>query len=138
MHLVITTPLDLVVDAKDVVSVVAEDASGIFGIMQGHADFLTTLTISVLSWSEKDGTRHHCAVREGVLTVSDGKQVNIATREAIADDLLETLEGTVLARFRGDLDAERAEHAEDTRLRLAAIRQIMRRLHGGRNRGSLS
>lgn len=137
MHLVVTTPLNMVIDADDVVSVVAEDASGSFGIMAGHANFLTTLTISVLSWSDADGQRHHCAVREGVLTVQGGKNVAVATREAITDDSLETLEDTVLAQFRRDLDAERAEHAEDTRLRLAAIRQIMRRLHGQRS-GPLS
>ena len=39
----------------DVVSVRAEDASGSFGILPGHADFLTSLAPSVVRWRRRDG-----------------------------------------------------------------------------------
>lgn len=128
MRLRITTPLSVVVDEEGVLVVQAEDASGSFGILPGHADFLTGLEASVVNWKSSDDRRHYCAVRHGVLTVSGGSEVAVATREAIVGDDLATLHETVLERFRADLEAERNEHVAATRLRLAAIRQIMRHL----------
>ena len=40
MRLLITTPTAVVIDEQDVVAVRAEDESGSFGILNGHADFL--------------------------------------------------------------------------------------------------
>ena len=128
MRLLITTPLSVVVDAQGVSAVVAEDASGSFGILSGHANLLTALAVSVVAWTGEDGRRRYCAVRGGTLSVEGGATVAVASREAIAGDDLDTLEQTVLARFRADREVERIEHVESTRLQLAAIRQIMRHL----------
>jgi F-type H+-transporting ATPase subunit epsilon len=128
MNLRITTPLSVVIDADGVRAIRAEDESGGFGVLTGHADFLSALSISVLAWTDADGRQHYCAVRGGVLSVTEGRNVAVATRQAVADDDLDTLEQSVLARFRADLDAERAQHVEGTRLQFAAIRQIMRHL----------
>ena len=84
MRLLITTPTAVVIDDPDVVAVRAEDESGSFGILQGHADFLTALTVSVVSWHHADDRQRFCAVRRGVLSVTKGNEVAIATREAIA------------------------------------------------------
>ncbi len=131
MRLRIITPLFVVVDEDGVLALRAEDATGSFGILPRHADFLTRLAISVVSWESSDGTRHHCAVRRGVLSVIAGRDIAIATREAVQGDDLATLDKTVLNRFRADIEAERAEHVESTRLQLNAIRQIMRHLRPG-------
>jgi F-type H+-transporting ATPase subunit epsilon len=128
MRLRIVTPLAVVVDEDDVVSLRAEDATGGFGILPLHADFLTSLAISVVTWQGRDGARHHCAVRRGVLTVVGGHDISVATREAVAGDDLATLDQTVLARFRADIESERTSHVEATRLHLNAIRQIMSHL----------
>ena len=48
LHLTIATPAKLLVDIEDVRSVRAEDASGSFGILAGHADLLTVLSLSVV------------------------------------------------------------------------------------------
>ena len=114
----------------------AEDASGSFGILPRHADFLTSLAISVVSWESSAGTLHYCAVRRGILSVIAGREIAIATREAVAGDDLATLDETVLGRFRADIEAERTEHVESTRLQLSAIRQIMRHLRPGGRGGS--
>jgi F-type H+-transporting ATPase subunit epsilon len=53
MRLRIVTPLSVVVD-EDIDSLRAEDASGSFGIMAGHAPFLTALAISIVSWRKDD------------------------------------------------------------------------------------
>lgn len=138
MRLTVTAPLSVVVVDDGVLSIRAEDASGSFGILPGHADFLTTLAISVVGWKRADGSRRYCAVRRGVLIAAGGREVAIAAREAIPGDDLATLHDTVIARFRADLEVERKEHAEGTRLQLAAIRQIMRHLRPERRLGGSS
>ena len=47
MRLRITTPLSVVVDEDGILSLRAEDATGSFGILPRHADFLTSLAISI-------------------------------------------------------------------------------------------
>jgi F-type H+-transporting ATPase subunit epsilon len=140
MKLRIVTPLSVVVDADDVVSLRAEDATGSFGILPGHADFLTSLVISVVTWRSSGGTPQFCAVRRGVLSIVGGSDIAIATREAVVGEDLATLDKTVLARFRADIESERTEHVESTRLQLNAIRQIMRHLRpdGRSGRGIFS
>lgn len=133
MRLRIVTPLSVVIDEDGVVAVRAEDATGGFGILPRHANFLTSLAISVVSWESGDRTRHYCAVRRGVLTVDSGHDIAVATREAVPGDDLATLDQKVLARFRADTEAERTEHVEGTRLHLDAIRQIMRHLRPDRS-----
>ena len=136
MKLTITTPLSVIVEEDGVLALSAEDASGGFGIQPGHADFLTSLAVGVVSWQSRDEARHHCAVRGGVLTVSPGRagqEVAIATREAVTGDDLATLDAAILSRFQADAEAERTERADGTRLQLDAIRQIVSRLRPGRS-----
>lgn len=128
MRLLITTPTAVVTDDRDVAAVRAEDESGRFGILNGHADFLTALTVSVVSWRRGDGTQRYCAVRRGVLSVSDGSEVAIATREAVVSADLAHLEDVVLAGFRDNIEAERAARTASLQLEMNAIRQIVRYL----------
>jgi F-type H+-transporting ATPase subunit epsilon len=128
VRLRIITPLSVVVDEDGVEALRAEDATGSFGILPRHADFLTGLAISVVRWESKHGTHHYCAVRRGVLSVIAGRDIAIATREAVPGDDLATLDETILGRFRADIEAERTEHVQSTRLQLNAIRRIMRHL----------
>ena len=126
MRLLITDPTVVVIDDPDVISVRAEDESGSFGILGGHADFLTALTVSVVSWRRIDGAPRFCAVRRGVLSVSRGSLVAIATREARVGDDLDHLEHVVLAEFRKNVDAERMARTASLQLQMKAIRQIIR------------
>jgi F-type H+-transporting ATPase subunit epsilon len=128
MRLLITIPTAVVIDDPDVVAVRAEDESGSFGILKGHADFLTVLTVSVVAWHRADGRQRYCAVRRGVLRVNAGSQVAIATREAIVGDDLDHLEQVVVAQFRTVLEAERTARTGSLQLQMKAIRQIVRYL----------
>ncbi len=128
MRLLITTPTAIVVDESNVSSVRAEDDSGSFGILKGHADLLTALNISIVSWHAADDRMRYCAVRRGVLSVAGGAEVAIATREAIAGDDLDRLEEIVLDEFRKRSEAERASRTESLQLQMKAIRQIVRYL----------
>ncbi len=133
MRLRIITPLSVVIDTQPVLSLRAEDASGGFGIMPGHADFLTSLTIGVVSWKDGEAKQHYCAVRGGVLSVAAGADITITTREAVAGDDLATLDATVIAGYRTDIETERTERADAVRLQLSAIRRIVG--HLGRRHG---
>ena len=126
MNLSIITPLSIVIN-EPVISLRAMDNSGSFGILPGHAAFLTRLAVSVVSWTNESGLERHCAVRGGALSVT-GPDIAIATREAVVGDDLETLDRDVLAQFRADLDVERREHVSTTRLQLDVMRKIMSRL----------
>lgn len=133
MRLHVVTPLSVVVD-EDAESLRAEDASGSFGIRPGHAPFLTALTVSILSWKTA-GRERFCALRGGVLTVTGGNRVAVATREAVPGDDLATLDSEVLARFQSEADEERVEHVETMRVQLQAIRRLISRLRTGADSG---
>ena len=130
MKLFITTPIAVVADVDGVASLTAEDASGRFGILDGHADFLTALSTSVVSWRHADGHSRHCAVRGGVFTVEGGKLISIATREAFLSDDLEKLESEVVAKFEKRAEEERGARVEAASLRIKAIRRIIQYLRG--------
>ena len=132
MKLTVTTPLAIVLDTDDVAHLRAEDATGAFGILPGHADFLTALAVSVASWRDDRGVEHHVAVRGGMLEVRGGNAIAIAAPEAVPGDDLHLLETEVLARFRRRLSEERAARTDAQRLYLAAIRQIVRFLRDER------
>lgn len=133
MKLLITTPLSTIVDETGVTSLRAEDETGAFGILPGHADFLTTLSISVVSWKTKD-SEHHVAVRGGVLTVRGGQEISIVTREGVGEGTLAELGEAVIARMKQDEESEEASRMTGTRMELAAMRQIERYLATGRSR----
>ena len=134
MRLVITTPTSTVVNAVDVRYIRAEDSTGAFGIQPGHADFLTSLAISVLIWRDAAGVEHYAAVRGGVLRVCEGKSVEVATREAVIGEDLRNLREVVLAQMTGNAEMEKAARIGALGLQQAAIQQIYRYLRPGEAR----
>ena len=137
MRLIIIEPTRVVAD-HDVVSIRAEDASGSFGILDGHADLITVLTPSVVAWQDRDGAMGWCAVRQGVLSVKAGRDVAIAARQAQLGRDLAGLEHAILERFRAEIDAERRARVAAMRLHTAAIREIIRALRPDRTVGDAS
>ncbi len=128
--LTIATPAAILVDVDDVVSVRAEDASGSFGVLPGHADLLTVLPASVVRWTRKDRSTRYCALSGGVMTISAGDRVAIACRRGTLGDDLDKLEADVAAQRAAELDANRRAKVEQTRLHARALRQLMRYLRG--------
>lgn len=131
MRLIISTPTSIVADVADAVAIRAEDASGSFGILDGHADFLTVLAISILRWRQTDGAEHFCAHRRGVFTVSGGREVRFATREAVLGTDPDQLERAVLSRFHEAAEEEQSARAQSLRLQMTAIRRIVHYLRPG-------
>ena len=131
LHLTIATPARVLFDSTEVVALRAEDATGSFGILPGHAAFLTVLAPSVLRWHAADGIEQFCAVKEGVLRVSGGHELSIACREGVmgtSGTSLEILEAQVDAARAARLDAVRRARVDETRLHAQAVRQLLRYL----------
>ncbi len=130
LRLTIATPSALLLDVEDVGSLRAEDESGAFGVLPGHADLLTVLPPSVLRWTRKDEPTRFCALSGGVLTITGGNRVAVACRRGTLGDDLDTLQADVAAQRAAELDADRRARVEQTRLHARAVRQLMRYLRG--------
>ena len=128
LHLTITTPAQILVTAENVVAVRAEDRSGSFGVLPGHADLLTALVPSVVRWRTVDGAACFCAVRGGVFAVSGGRNVSVACREGVVGDSLDELEAKVRTVRARQLEADRKARAEQIRVHALAVRQLVRYL----------
>jgi F-type H+-transporting ATPase subunit epsilon len=128
LHLRVTTPAQILVRSDNVAAVQAEDQSGSFGILPGHADLLTVLVPSVLRWRMVDGATAFCAVHGGVFTVASGCEVAVACREGVVGDSLEELEEKVRALRAQELEGERKARIEQLRLHALAVRQLVRYL----------
>jgi F-type H+-transporting ATPase subunit epsilon len=130
LRLTIATPAAVLVDADDVVSLRAEDASGAFGVWPGHADLLTVLPPSVLRWTREGQPPRYCALSGGVMTISGGDRVAVACRRGALGDDLDKLQAEVATQRAAELDADRRAKVEQTQLHARALRQLMRTLRG--------
>ena len=128
LHLVLTTPQQVLADVADVAALRAEDASGSFGILPGHADFVTALDASVVRWRRIDGSMRYAAVRGGVLVIEGGRDVRIACREGVLSDELVTLQLQVQTAREAQADTDRRERVEGARLHTQVVRQLLRYL----------
>jgi F-type H+-transporting ATPase subunit epsilon len=135
LRLTIATPSTLLLDAPDVRALRAEDGSGAFGVLPGHADLLTVLPPSLLRWTRADGSTRYCALSGGVMTVSAGRWVAVACRRGTLGDDLERLQAEVAAARAAELDADRRAKVEQTRLHAQALRRLMMSLRGGHGPG---
>ncbi|HEY8066848.1 MAG TPA: F0F1 ATP synthase subunit epsilon [Methylosinus sp.] len=128
LRLAITTPNAVLLDEAGVRSVRAEDESGGFGVLPGHADLLTVLPPSVLRWRSADGAERYCAIRGGVLTVRGGESVSVACREGLLGRDLRKLDAEVRAARAAEKDAAARARVEATRLHVSAVRRLVRYL----------
>jgi F-type H+-transporting ATPase subunit epsilon len=126
LHLTITTPIEVLVDQQGVQAIRASDDSGAFGILAGHADYLTALSACVLRWRGDGGAAQYCALSGGVLTVTGGQRVAVACREGVLGEDPAALEQRVAELRAAELEAEKQARVEDTRLHAAAVRQFVR------------
>jgi F-type H+-transporting ATPase subunit epsilon len=127
LRLVISTPTQLLIDETGVVALRGEDASGAFGILPGHANFVTALVPCVLRWRRGDRLRF-CAVRGGVLSVAGGAELRVACHVGEIGDELETLEAKARAATVVHVDSESKARVEQLRLHAFAVRQLARYL----------
>ncbi|GAB2800596.1 F0F1 ATP synthase subunit epsilon [Halomonas shantousis] len=129
-HLLIVTPQRILVDRDDIVALRAEDASGSFGLLPGHVNFLTALSPSVVRWRCRAGSCGYCAVHSGVLSLMGG-ELRIACREGVIGDDLDMLEAQVHQARDQQRDTVRQARVEHLRLHTQAVRQLVRYLRPG-------
>ncbi|MXN67289.1 F0F1 ATP synthase subunit epsilon [Stappia sp. GBMRC 2046] len=132
MRFIVTTPVELIATVENVRHVRAEDATGSFGILPGHADFVTVLPVSVVSWRNVDGQEGFVLIRGGVLSVRDGNLVEIAARGAFRENELGQLRQTMLEELRRSDEGEENARRSEARIHLATMRQIERVLNAAR------
>lgn len=109
-----------------VTSLVAEDASGSFGIQAGHERFTTVLEPGLVRLATADGGRVFLAVPGGILAVVDGTVRLIARRCLRGGEPLE------LARRLADELAREAGARAERRRRLERLEaELFRRLVEG-------
>jgi F-type H+-transporting ATPase subunit epsilon len=129
VRLLVTTPTAIIVDVPDARHIRAEDSTGAFGIEKGHADLLTLLVVSVVTW-ESAGVEHYVAVHGGVLRVRRGSRVEVATDDALAGDDLAALQQAVLVRYRAEVEAEAEARTRAMRLHAHAFEALYRVARG--------
>jgi F-type H+-transporting ATPase subunit epsilon len=105
LTLEITTPMRMVV-SEDVDEVVAPGIEGYFGVLPGHAPFLTTLGIGMLTY-RIGREEHHLAVAGGFAEVRNDKVIVLADT----------------AERPPEIDRARAERAKERAERLLSGRQ---------------
>jgi F-type H+-transporting ATPase subunit epsilon len=124
----------VVVDVTGVRSIRAEDSTGGFGLWPRHEDFLTVLSLGVLSWRAGDpdgaggGPWRHAALRGGVLSMRGGRDVDIASREVVIGDDLERLAHDVLRQMAARQQAEDSARRQARELEVRALRELVRQL----------
>ena len=125
MRLIVSTPMSIPIDEPSVQHVRAEDESGAFGVLAGHADFLTVLNPSVLSWRRQDNSLGHAAVSGGIFTVRDkGRLIEIATRQVVVADRLEDLADAVSEQFRAGSELDKTARVSSSQLQIRILRKI--------------
>lgn len=125
MRLVIATPLAIAAQLDAVAAIRAEDEAGHFGIRPRHAEFITALAVSVVSWTLADGTEGRCAVRGGLLTVGRDDTVTIATADAVMEAEPGALEARIIAELAAQDASERQASQQTERLRVETIRRAI-------------
>ena len=125
MKLLLITPRTIVLDEDQVVSIRGEDPTGTFILWPRHEDFVTALTVSVLTWRRSDGAIRHAGVRGGILTVERG-DVTVTTPEAIVVDHLEDLQERVIMAMKAADAAEAKARRVFARFRETAVKELAR------------
>ena len=128
LHLTIAAPGQVLVDCRDVAAVQAEDATGSFGMLPGHADLLVILAASVVRWRTLDGAARFCAFGSGVLTITGGRYVAVACREGVVGDALADLEAQVRTARERQRESDRSARVQQVRQHALAVRQLVRYL----------
>lgn len=129
MKLTIATPLGVIIDNETISSLRAEDSTGSFGILSGHADFMTVLSISVICWCGANSEIRYCACFKGLLTVTKGNEIFIATREAVVGFDLTDLKSRALEEYHLSDENESKTKLIQERLQAEAIKNIQKYLH---------
>jgi F-type H+-transporting ATPase subunit epsilon len=106
MRLRVLLPNQIFADKADVLSIVAENDQGAFGILPQRLDCATALVPGILTYVTKQDGTVYVAVDEGVL-VKAGADVLLSVRHAVGGKDLAGLHDAVKLQFLTFDDAQR-------------------------------
>jgi F-type H+-transporting ATPase subunit epsilon len=107
---------------ESVDKVVAEGATGSFGLLPRHIDIVAPLVPGILGYTQ-DEDEAFVAVDEGVL-VKCGEEVLVSVRDAVVGPDLESLEATVRTRFEERREEEKTMHSALAKLEAEVVRRF--------------
>lgn len=111
-------------EVPGVVSFIAQDATGHFGIKANHDRMVTTLVFGLARYRTEDERWHYVILPGGVLYFVDNR-LQVATRRFFEDDDLDRIVGQWEARLR-----EEEEELEALKQSLQQLEQeILRRMY---------
>ena len=108
---------------RDVVSLVAVDDSGSFGILAGHEPLVTALSYGLCRYRTSDERVYFLAIPSGIMSFADGV-LHLATSRYLRDDDSSALLERLDARMRSE--AESLQGMRETLRNLD--RELFRRL----------
>jgi F-type H+-transporting ATPase subunit epsilon len=123
MQLRVLLPTRVLVD-REVRRLVAEAENGSFGILERHADIVSSLVPGILVLEPVDAPERYLGIDTGVL-VKCGEEVLVATRNAVEGDDLDDLRRAVRARFVDLDDRERQARTALARLEAGVVRRFV-------------
>ena len=124
LTLEIATPMRLVI-TETVDEVVAPGIEGYFGVLPGHAPFLTTLGIGELTFKVGRDERH-LAVSGGFAEVRNDKVIVLADTAELPEDIDRTRAERARDRAEQRLSGRSSEEVDFTRAACALARALTR------------
>jgi F-type H+-transporting ATPase subunit epsilon len=124
MHLKILLPYQIFADKRNVLRVVAETASGSFGLLPRRLDCVAALAPGILTYQSAGEGETYIAVDEGVL-VKTGPEVFVAVRNAIGGGDLGRLRTAVAREFLNLDEREREVRQVLAKLESGFVRRLM-------------
>jgi len=108
---------------EGVMSVVAADDSGQFGILPGHEPLVTAITAGLIGCRHDDGSMRHLACTGGILTCRNDQVQIVGARFLIGEH-----EDALVAELDRLLSAEHKEHLTSQQSRVRVERALLKRL----------
>ncbi len=131
MHLELLLPHRVFEDRADVTRIVAESASGSFGVLPQRLDCVAALVPGILFYETAARGQVYVAIDEGVL-VKAGVDVRISVRRALVGPELPELRSKVEREFRAVDAQERSLRQVMTKLETGLLRRFMDLKHAQR------
>ncbi|HUB61632.1 MAG TPA: F0F1 ATP synthase subunit epsilon [Puia sp.] len=130
MHLSVHLPFRIFREEADIVRIVAEGPSGLYGIWPNRLDCVLPLVPGIFSFTGTDGKERFLAVDEGFL-IKTGPEVKLSVRNAIDGGDLGQLRERVEKEFRRQKEEEQQMRSVIYRLESDFIRQFLKMRHNG-------
>jgi F-type H+-transporting ATPase subunit epsilon len=123
MDLRILLPTRVAVD-EPATRIGAEGGAGSFTLLPRHLDMVTVLQPGILYFENEDGDTVYLAVDAGTL-VKKGREVRVATRQAVRGPDLENLNRTVAEEFEKLDEHEREARSAAARVEAGFVRRFL-------------